>query len=144
MSRIICARSADKAQGGVLALCLKLWMAARLIETPWQICGRETLGLRIIDDPDHIFHGKIPVTPVMDTQLDRIVIQSILIPLRHEVLKKIQDKIFKKDPAMWFDLLAAVFISLNTIEIAVGHDHEFATLYGHVLGMVKYMYLQKC
>ncbi|KEF59889.1 uncharacterized protein A1O9_04737 [Exophiala aquamarina CBS 119918] len=68
----------------------------------------------------------------MDTQLDQIVIQSILLPLRKEVLQRLQVKFEKFQRKDWFEIFATVFILLNTIEIATRHDHEFATSYGHV------------
>lgn len=108
-------------------------MAARLIETPWNICGEETLGIPRVTEADSPWYGTIPVTPIMDTQLDQIVIQSILSPLRKEVLQMLQAKFDKFQPKDWFELFATVFILLNTIEIATAHDHEFATCYGHVV-----------
>ncbi|OCK91310.1 uncharacterized protein K441DRAFT_679780 [Cenococcum geophilum 1.58] len=39
----------------------------------------------------------------MDTQLDRVVIQNILQPLRQEVLKMLQEKISKKKRGDWFE-----------------------------------------
>ena len=99
-------------------------MASRLIEKPWRICGDEKLGMKVTEDPESKWCGRIPVSPVMDTQLDRVVIQNILQPLRQEVLKMLQEKI-----SMVRDF-ATIFIMLNSVEIATAHNHEFAT-FGH-------------
>ncbi|RMZ83951.1 hypothetical protein DV737_g1374, partial [Chaetothyriales sp. CBS 132003] len=116
----------------LLEKVLKLWMAARLIEEPWRICGEETLGMKPVTDPDAPYYGWIPVTPIMDTQLDQIVIQSILHNLRTEVLQTLQIKVEKSRKKDWFEIFLTIFILLNTIELATAHDHQFASMYGHV------------
>lgn len=112
---------------------LSLWLATRLIEKPWRICGKETLGMNPNDTPESPWEGAIPISPVMDTQFDQIIINLILNPLRNRVLERLQQRITarcgQKD---WFDVFLVVFILLNSIEIATAHDHEFANFYGHV------------
>lgn len=110
-------------------------MAARLIEKPWCICGLETLGMLPGSDKESPWYQKIPITPMMDTQLDQIVIKHILQPLRKEVLQMLQTKIERFHNRDWFEIFAVIFILLNTIEKAVAHDHEFATMYGHVVSI---------
>ncbi|KAL9625232.1 MAG: hypothetical protein Q9160_000634 [Pyrenula sp. 1 TL-2023] len=68
-----------------------------------------------------------------DGELDQIVIKHILQPLRKEVLQMLQTKIEKFHNRDWFEIFAVIFILLNTIEKAIAHDHEFATMYGHVV-----------
>jgi hypothetical protein len=126
-------------QSDLLKQTLKLWMASRLIEKPWRICSDETLGLNVIEDSNSPWCGVVPVTPLMDTQLDQIVIKSILIPLRHEVLKRLQQKILKHSRRDWFEIFATIFILLNNIEIATAHDHEFAVFYGHFVSLNKFI-----
>lgn len=108
-------------------------MAARLIEAPWTIFGEEPSDMPPIQDTGSPWHGMSPVTPVMDTQLDQIVIQSILLPLRTEVLQLLQAKFEPFQKKNLFEIFATVFILLNTIEIATKHDHEFANFFGHVV-----------
>jgi hypothetical protein len=102
-----------------------------LTEGPWRIWGEETLGMTIIDDPRSPFCGNIPIPPVMDTQLDQVVIQDILGPLRQQVLKLLNERISKKSRKDWFEIYATIFILLNNVEIATAHDHDFANRYGH-------------
>ncbi len=85
-----------------------------------------------VDNPNNIFFRKVPVTPIMDTQLDRVVIQTILVPLKHKVLKLLQ-KTLARGHTSWFDIFAAVFILLNSIEIGMAHNHKFATFYSHMI-----------
>ncbi|RMZ86329.1 hypothetical protein DV736_g6444, partial [Chaetothyriales sp. CBS 134916] len=116
----------------LLKKALKLWMAARLIEKPWRICGEETTTMKPVTDPDAPYCGWIPVTPIMDTQLDQIVIKSILLDLKTQVLQTLQIKIEKSRKKDWLEIFLASFILLNTIELATAHDHQFASMYGHV------------
>ena len=79
------------------------------------------------------YEGKIPVSPVMDSQFDQIIIQSILNPLRTQVHRMLDVKISRAKREDWFETYLGVFLQLNNIEIATAHDHEFATFHGHVV-----------
>ena len=41
-------------------------------------------------DQSSSMHGKIPITPVMGAQIDVIVIQGIMVPLRTQILEQLQ------------------------------------------------------
>ena len=91
------------------------------------------MGVKPVEDPESPWAGKIPISPVMDTQIDRIVIKSILNPLRKQVLKDLDLKLTRCKREDWFEIFLVIFILLNNVEIATAHDHEFATFYGHVV-----------
>ncbi|KAF4632338.1 hypothetical protein G7Y89_g5787 [Cudoniella acicularis] len=110
---------------------LRLWMASHLTKRPWRICSEGTLGMTIIDDPKSPFCGCIPIPLVVDTQLDQVAIQSILDPLRQQVLKLLNERISKKSRKDWFEIYATIFILLNNVEVAIAHDHDFAHRYSH-------------
>lgn len=88
-----------------------------------------------VNDERSPYHGIIPVTPIMDVQIDQVAIQSILVPLRQKVLKQLQEKVSRKSKRDWFDILATIFILLNNIEIATAHDHEHAVFHGYYVSL---------
>ncbi|KAI6090670.1 hypothetical protein F4821DRAFT_228774 [Hypoxylon rubiginosum] len=122
-----------KAQKSVLLHnTLRLWIASRLVEKPWRICGTETLGMAVEDSEKTPYAGKIPISPVMDSQFDQIVIQCILNPLRTQVLKGLEAKVNRTKREDWFETYLLVFLLLNNIELSTAHDHKFANLHHHV------------
>ena len=111
---------------------LELWVACRVIERSWEICGEESLGIPRICDPSGSdpVNGTIPVTPTMNTQLDQIVIQDILGPLRSDIAQELKSKIEVHHPHTWFEIYLTISVLLNSIEVGSAHTNKFAKRYG--------------
>ena len=62
----------------------------------------------------------------MDSQLDQIVIKTIMLPLKQSIQKRLRSLIEANDAANWFVIYLCTFILLNNYEIATGHDRRFA------------------
>ncbi|KAI5793689.1 hypothetical protein DFH27DRAFT_526931 [Peziza echinospora] len=114
----------------MLRRALKLWVGSRLIEQPWRICGQETLGMNVCTDPTSPYHGRIPVTPIMDFQLDNITIHYLLMPWKAKLLKELQKKILGNRKEDWLEIHLTMFVLLNNVERQVKHDNWFARRYG--------------
>lgn len=109
---------------------LSLWSASRMIEKTWRICGEDKLGLEASTDPANPWNGIIPVTPIMDTQLDQIVIKDFLVPLRASLLQELQEKISGYKRENWFSIFLTIFILLSNTEYILAHSRRFAKRYG--------------
>lgn len=73
----------------------------------------------------------IPVTPIMDTQLDQIVIRGILLPLSGTLLRQLQNMIENHNwPETWFEIYLTSFILMTTAESVAIHGKTFARRYG--------------
>ena len=70
------------------------WSTTRFIERTWRICGAETLDMEPMSDKTNPWNGIIPVTPIMDQQMNQIVIREILIHWREALLRRLNQKIF--------------------------------------------------
>ncbi|KAL2133370.1 hypothetical protein VTI74DRAFT_2458 [Chaetomium olivicolor] len=112
--------------GSLTADALNLWAISRMIEIPWEIYRTDKLRISPVDDTSSPHHGKIPIPPIMDTQLDQILIQHILTPLRAKVVEKFEDLINPVKPEVWFDIYLSAFILLNHIERLAKHSVEHA------------------
>lgn len=77
-------------------------------------------------DPKSPWPGYVLVTPMIDVQLNQIVIRDILQRLREKLLGDIADAAEHYRPERWIDCYLAIFIILNHIECAAGHCHRFA------------------
>jgi hypothetical protein len=111
---------------------LMLWTSCRVTEKTWQISGRDTLGLKPVQDKANPWHGIIPVTPIMDAQLDEIFLVEILMPLRDRVLAELKSRLSdpQKVKADWFSIYLTLFVLLSNLEAQNAHDRQFAKRYG--------------
>ncbi|KAG7287574.1 hypothetical protein NEMBOFW57_007086 [Staphylotrichum longicolle] len=110
----------------LVADALDLWAISRVIETPWEMCGDDTLGVSRIQDTSSPHHGKVPIPPIMDTQLDQIVIQHMLNPLRAVVVEKFEQLITPAKPEAWWEVYLSAFILLSHIEHLAKHSADHA------------------
>lgn len=105
---------------------LKLWVACRFIETPWSITSAETLGMSKDPSLDCPYHDRIPVPPIVDLQIDLIVINEILQPELKKILKMMKTMLESSDPwNNWFEIYLAYFILLQNVELTMAHDAWF-------------------
>lgn len=64
----------------------------------------------------HPWTGIVPVTPVMDTQIDDITLRSLLLPLGEKILKDLEQKIMARRKESWFEIYLTTFIIMNNFE----------------------------
>lgn len=110
----------------LLRNALRLWTASRIIEDPWEIIGSERLGMEPSNDPGSPYYNKVPVTPVMDFQIDSITIHKILLPLRKQVLQELQKKVLENRRKDFMEIFLTMYILLHNIELTIAHDRWFA------------------
>lgn len=75
------------------------------------------------------YYRKVPVTPVMDFQIDNITIHKILLPLRKEILQELQRKVLANRRKDFLEIFLTIYILLNNIELTISHDRNFAQRY---------------
>ena len=77
-------------------------------------------------NPNCPYHDRIPVPPIVDLQIDLIVINEILQPELKKILKMMKTMLESSDPLKnWFEIYLAYFILLHNVELAMAHDAWF-------------------
>ena len=112
---------------------LDLCAASRIIERDWRICGKPSdLGITLVsDDPSNPFYDFVPITPMMDAQLDQIVIQSFLVPTRDALLKSLHEKMTSPSNASsFFEIFLTVAVLLSHSEWLLSHSRQNAIRVG--------------
>ena len=117
-------------QGSLVDLALDLWASARVIEIAWEFSGKDTLGTERVIDPANPWFGKLRLPPMMDTQLDQIVIKTILGPLKQRILKLLQKQIEDQKPEKWYETYLTIFILLHHTSMCCKHGRRFTKTYG--------------
>ena len=128
--RMVFQTALDRApESSLIKLTIKFWVAGRLIEDPWSIRGDETLGMTLDPLPASPFSTRIPVTPIMDFQIDNIVIYDYLRHMLDDIRKAMKARIMPIKKEDWFDIHLATFILLNHVDLTMKHDVEFASIH---------------
>ncbi|KAF3768124.1 hypothetical protein M406DRAFT_275913 [Cryphonectria parasitica EP155] len=97
---------------------LDIWVAARLIETQFRVFnGGFMAGMKNIDEAGHPFDGFIPVTPMMDSQLDDLVIRDLIRPLCARFLARLKGKIEERKRENWMEIYLAMFIMMSNMSL---------------------------
>jgi hypothetical protein len=73
------------------------------------------MGVQPTEEHGHPYDGFIPVTPIMDTQLDDLVIRDLLAPLTAQFLKRLKAKIDERKSENWMEIHFAMFIMMSNI-----------------------------
>ncbi|KAH8884175.1 hypothetical protein GQ53DRAFT_811092 [Thozetella sp. PMI_491] len=109
----------------LLRSVLRLWTACRFIEGRWRCCGEYNIDAERLRNPFRPDDWISP-PPYIDYQLGSIIIQRILSPLRHSVLKDLQSTVYANKPQNWFRIFLTVFILLQNYEMGVTFQQAFA------------------
>ncbi|KAF8852530.1 hypothetical protein BDZ45DRAFT_109361 [Acephala macrosclerotiorum] len=122
-------------KSNLVAAALMFWSATRMIERFWLICGDDTLGMSPMEQNLGLcrlspFYDAIPVTPVMDTQLDELAIKDVLIPLNINLLRLLKAKVLAKKKEHWYEIYLASFIILHNSERVNEHILDFCHRFG--------------
>lgn len=105
---------------------LNLWVGCRFIEKPWSIVGSETLGMSRSQNSNCPYHEKTPVPPIVDLQIDLIVINQLLQPQLKQILQMLKEMLESSDPwTNWFEIYLAYFVLLHNVELTMAHDAWF-------------------
>ncbi|KAJ5611890.1 hypothetical protein N7528_008995 [Penicillium herquei] len=125
----------EASKSDIVAAALIFWSATRMIERFWLICGDDRLGMppmkhNIGPCRWNPLVEAIPVTPVMDTQLDELAIGHVLIPLKNNLLRLLKAKIYAKKRENWYEIYLACFIVLHNSERVLSHIMDFSRRFG--------------
>jgi hypothetical protein len=99
-----------------------------MIEYDWHISGEERLGIHPSYDRDCPLFNKVPITPMMDVQLDQIIIQDFLTPLRNRVMSELQAK-FDAIKDNLFEVFLTTFILATNTQLLLQHSRRNAICY---------------
>ncbi|ORY67027.1 uncharacterized protein BCR38DRAFT_336593 [Pseudomassariella vexata] len=123
-------RYLETSKSALVSNALEFWVATRFIERPWRICEGNLPGF---DPPNEIgcpWSGIVPVTPVMDTQIDHIAISYLLIPLGQRILQELDEKIRNLKRGNWFEIYLTIFIMMNNFEFVFADVIDYTTRHG--------------
>jgi len=125
----------------MIRLALRLWAANRLLMKGWQICGHEYLGMDIVDNIESPLHGTIPVSRVLQNQLDHLL-ELEIVQTERLLLKNLQKAMRLSDRSSWIIIFLGIAIMLHAMErdtwrlLYWVHHQEEVSRFGSLLDVV--------
>ncbi|KAI0162418.1 hypothetical protein BJ166DRAFT_523556, partial [Pestalotiopsis sp. NC0098] len=108
----------------LLTHALRLWCGTRFTELTWTICGDDRLDITPSTEAENPWKDTVPVTPIMDTQLDEIAIKAFLTPHADNFLMSLERKLKAQNTTDWYEILLALIVILHNFErIFADVDH---------------------
>ncbi len=111
------------------------WSATRMLERFWLICGTDMLGVPPMEHDigpcrrNPVIEA-IPVTPIMDTQLDELAVTGVLVPLKAKLLRLLKARVLAKEKEYWYEIYLASFVVLHNAERILDHVVDYARRFG--------------
>ncbi|KAH7361068.1 hypothetical protein BKA65DRAFT_547760 [Rhexocercosporidium sp. MPI-PUGE-AT-0058] len=115
----------------LLNMVLRLWVAVRMLCRSERIVGNDRLDISLnLMDHSSPMYGKTPIPPVMGAQIELVLIQGILNPLRAMILEQLQKLILAHKPQNWFCIYLCTFILLHNASLITKQDITYARKHG--------------
>ena len=96
----------------------------RLISKSFNIIsGHEALELRPIRDPSSPLYGRIPIPPMLDAQMDSILM-GFMKSRQRRGLSKLKAMMMSHSKENWFMIYLTIIVLLSNLEFLYEHQNE--------------------
>ncbi|KAL2038863.1 hypothetical protein N7G274_008385 [Stereocaulon virgatum] len=118
---------------------LNIAIMTRLVSKSFNIMnGPETLGMTPVDDPTSPYYERIPIPPMLDAQIDNLLMQKMKVQ-RKQVLSKLKKMIMSHSKQNWFMILLIIIVLLSNIEFLYQNQHDQIERYGKTTDHLNFM-----
>ena len=125
----------------MLKQALDIAIVTRMTSKSFNITGTETLGMSPVNDEHSPYYGRIPIPPVLDSQLDNLWMQKMK-PIQRKVLSDLNKMICGSDKKKgWLDIFLTIMILLSNLEFLYQKQHDQMRRYFGDVSMIRYTVL---
>lgn len=107
----------------------QFWVTCRKTSNPDHIISQDKLGGEFVDDPESVFHGRVPMPVIMIAQMECIFYTTILRPMHKKVLEQLNQLVLKNKRQYWLTIYLAMFMLLHSCAMISRRDSEVARQY---------------
>ncbi len=83
-----------------------------------------------LKDPSYPLFGKIPIPPVMGSQLELVLTLEVLRPMRELVLSRLQNIMATNKLKSWFSIYLSCFVLLHSSSLATAYHYKYSRKHG--------------
>ncbi|KPM43704.1 hypothetical protein AK830_g2898 [Neonectria ditissima] len=95
---------------------LNIWIGARMTQEFFCLDDDNDLGIDVVNDRNSIHHGQCPVPPVLDHQLDVLMIQE-MIRMKERIFTEIESILKSRNSrSKWYEVYLTVFVLLANLQ----------------------------
>lgn len=102
-------------QTSMVRTALKIWIGAKMAQEFFCLEEENSLGIAKVHDPFSIHNGQCPVPPVLDHQVDVLMIQEML-RMNANILREMKRVIESRNPDHWFEVFLTCFVLLCNLQ----------------------------
>ncbi|KAI0380510.1 hypothetical protein F5Y04DRAFT_257539 [Hypomontagnella monticulosa] len=118
---------------------LRLWVGSRMESKQERVSSKEVLGMTPQDRfPDASNYGNYLVPPVMQAQIEILTTSMILLPMKHRVLKLLQNLVEQNLARSWFTVYLTMFILLHSCSMLTRAEEVRAAREGETHAQSRY------
>lgn len=94
---------------------LTICVITRLASKSFNICGKERLGIEIVEDPASPYYRRTPIPPFLDAQIDQIWMEKMG-KSKKEMLSELKKKIMGRKEEDWYQIFLTLFLLIANLE----------------------------
>ena len=102
-------------QDSIVKVALKIWIGTRMAQEFFTVMEENDFNIDVVQDPNSIHHGQCPVPPVLDHQLDVLMIIE-MVKMNTVILKRLEKIIKTRSRSHWFEAYLTIFILLSNLQ----------------------------
>lgn len=102
-------------QDSIVKVALKIWIGTRMAQEFFCVMEENDFNIHVVQDPNSIHNGQRPVPPVLDHQLDVLMIIE-MVKMKTVILKKLKKMIKTRSRSHWFEAYLTIFILLSNLQ----------------------------
>ncbi|KAK3339711.1 hypothetical protein B0T25DRAFT_560445 [Lasiosphaeria hispida] len=108
-------RYAAKHPDSIVKTALKIWIGVRMAQEFFSVQEKSDFGIEVVQDSNSIHDGQCPVPPVLDHQLDVLMIDEMA-KMNVALLRRFRKMIESRNRHNWFELYLTSFILLSNLQ----------------------------
>ncbi|CAM1505884.1 Fc.00g115210.m01.CDS01 [Cosmosporella sp. VM-42] len=145
-------RYVSKHPDSMVKSALNLWIGARMAQEFFCVAEDNDLEIAVVNDQNSIHHGQCPVPPVLDHQLDVLMIQE-MIRMKDEIFTKIEGILKARNSrSKWYEIYLTIFVLLANLQYVYKSQQRwwkmhFNTGKGNAIGQayqsISYQFMQR-
>ncbi|KAH6641197.1 hypothetical protein F5144DRAFT_125099 [Chaetomium tenue] len=117
-------------QDSIVKIALKIWVGVRMAQEFFSVVEDNDFGIEVVQDLNSIHNGQCPIPPVLDHQLDVLMIVEMA-KMNAVLLKRYKKVIESRNRHNWFELYLTSFVLLSNLQYVYRSQERWWKMHFH-------------